>query len=110
MRPPTPSTSNVAPTSSGATSWTLRAKKLLRSFTRRSLGVVPEQGGHGRQEEPAAGDAREPAGDDREAKARQRGERSGFDVPQRRGARDLGELDAREPATHGVRSNGEQDR
>src|ERR1700693_3902035 len=110
MRPPTPSKSSVAPTSSGATSWTLRAKKLLRSFTRRSLRVVTEKSGHSRHEEPAAGDAREPTGDNREAQARPGGERPGLHVPERRGARDLGELNAREPASHRVRGHGQENR
>ena len=82
-------------------------EEALRSFTlAASLRVVAEKRGHGGDEEPAAGDAgQDPAGDDREAEARQRGERAGLEVPDRRSARDLGELDSREAAAHRVRAS-----
>src|SRR5438105_14830855 len=90
MRPPAPSTSNVTPIRSGATSWTLRAKKSRVSM---GLGVVANERREGEREERAAGDARHASGHDREAEARRRRERAGLQVPQRRGRRDLHELD-----------------
>src|SRR4029450_812150 len=123
-RPPPPSTSRVTPIRSGATSWTLRAKNAFeRPSAIRSrdcpsnailggtaLGVVSEQArnsGHDRDRADRAGDA---AGDDREAQARQRRDRAGLDVPDRRGARHLGELEALHPAAHPVGRPVEEDR
>src|SRR2546421_987931 len=100
MRPPTPSTSRVTPIRSGATSCTLRAKK-LRLSTR--AGVVTDECGKRQREQRAAGDARDTACDDREAEARCPRERSRLEIPQRRGRRDLHELDPRDPAEHVVR-------
>src|ERR1044072_6466614 len=88
MRPPPPSTSNVAPIRSGATSWTLRAKNSLPS-----AGVVTGEGRDGKGDQDGTDDAEEATGDDREAEARQRGDQSGLDVAERGRRRDLRELD-----------------
>src|SRR5436190_20290483 len=75
MRPPIPSTSSVTPISSGATSWTLRAKKSVPS-----TGVVADERGHSEGDEEGTGDAGEAARDDRQAQARERGDDAGLDV------------------------------
>src|SRR3954469_15950292 len=97
MRPPTPSTSRVTPIRSGATSWTLRAKKLRLSIRAR---VVTEERRERGCEGKAADDAREPSRDDRDAQAGRVGERAGFEVADRRRCRHLHELDAGDPAEH----------
>src|SRR5438105_7760601 len=105
MGPPTPSTSKVAPTSSGATSWTLRAKNSLPSAR-----VVADEGGDGKGDDDSTRHAREPTGDDREAQARQRGDHSRLDVPEGRGGRHLGELDPGDAPAEVVRRHRPEDR
>src|SRR3954464_15103534 len=72
IRPPTPSTSSVAPISAGATSCTLPAKASAGSAR-----VVVDEGGDGKGDHDGTDDAKQPAGDDREANARERGEQTG---------------------------------
>src|SRR5919205_426872 len=89
MRPPTPSTSSVTPIRSGATSWTLRAKKSVRSFR-----VVADERRDGKGDQDGTRDAGKTARDDREPDAGERGDEAGFDVAERGRRRDLRELDA----------------
>src|SRR5919204_3520910 len=95
MRPPTPSTRSVTPIRSGATSWTLRAKKL-----RLSTRVVTHERRKREREQRAANDARNSTGDDREAQARGVRECSRLEIPDRRRRRDLHELDPGHAAEH----------
>src|SRR3954469_2305385 len=98
MQPPTPSTSSVAPISSGATSWTLRAK--------RSVGrtrVVADERGDGKGDDHRTEDAGDSARADREAHARKRGHEPRLDIPERGRRRDLRELDPRDAAAERVR-------
>src|SRR3954470_14628526 len=88
--PPTPSTKRVAPIRSGATSWTLRAKK--SRFNIRP-GVVAEQGRNRGRKDHAADHARDASRDDREAQARHRCQRARLEIPERRRGGDLHELD-----------------
>src|SRR6266446_2351191 len=97
MRPPTPSTSSVTPIRSGATSWTLRAKKSRFSI---GLAVIAKQRRKGRRKEQAAGNARDATRHDREADARRRRKRARLEISQRRRGRDLHELDSRDTAEH----------
>src|SRR5919206_48683 len=105
IRPPTPSTSSVAPTSAGATSWTLRAKSSAGSAR-----VVAGEGGDGKGDQDRTHDAREAAGDDREAEARQRRDEAGLDVAERGGRGDLRELDPGDTAPQLVGRHRPQDR
>src|SRR5919202_4001063 len=88
MRPPTPSTSSVTPIRSGATSCTLRAKKL-----RLSIGVVADERRERQREQRTTDDAGHAARHDRQAQARGIRERSRLEVADRRCRRDLHELD-----------------
>src|SRR5919202_3412980 len=81
MRPPTPSTSSVTPIRSGATSWTLRAKKLRRSISAR---VVADERREREREQCTADDAGGAAGDDRKAQARRGRECTRLEVAERR--------------------------
>src|SRR5205823_10126101 len=105
MRPPMPSTRSVTPIRSGATSWTLRAKKSVRS-----TGVVADERGDCESDEEGTGDAGEPAGDDREAEAREGRDDPRLDVAEswRRG--DLRELDSRHAPADVIGSDGPEDR
>src|SRR5215212_5089527 len=103
MRPPTPSTSSVTPIRSGATSWTLRAKKLRLSM--RLRGVVAEERRKREREQRAADDAGGAARHDREAQARRVRERAGLEVAERRRSCHLHELDAGDAADHFARGD-----
>src|SRR5439155_3727030 len=112
MRPPTPSTSSVTPIKSGATSCTLRAKKLRLSTRPR---VVTDERRKREPEQSAAGHTRDAAGDDRKPEARRRRQCPGLEVSDRRRGRDLHELDPRDAPEHGARRDpvehhGAQDR
>src|SRR5262245_12628469 len=109
ISPPTPSHKSVTPIRSGATSWTLRAKKSRRSRCT-GLRVVADQGGDGEREDRGARDAEHAARDDGEPQARERGDDSGFEVAERRRARDLHELDSGQAAAERVRRQGQQHR
>src|SRR5215212_10200024 len=106
MRPPTPSTSSVTPIRSGATSWTLRAKKLRLSM--RLRGVVAEERRKREREQRAADDAGGAARHDREAQARRVRERAGLEVAERRRSCHLHELDAGDAAEHVARRDSVQ--
>src|SRR6266536_2124482 len=80
--PPTPSTRSVTPIRSGATSCTERAKK-SRGSRCTCAGVVAHQRGEREREQAAAQHADDPAGDDREAEARQRREHARLEVAER---------------------------
>src|SRR3954453_22354137 len=97
MVPPTSSTSNVAPISSGATSWTLRAKK-----SRVSIGapVVAKKRGERRREQETPCHTGDAARDDREPQAGNRRGGSGFEIPDRRGGCNLHEFDSRDSPQH----------
>src|SRR3954465_8810428 len=99
ITPPTPSTSRVAPISSGATSCTERAKKLR---DRRRLTPVLQQRRERSGEDKASDDAGETAGDDGGADARRGCERTGFEISERRRARHLRELDPDHPPAHRI--------
>src|SRR6266516_2781194 len=105
MRPPMPSTRSVTPIRSGATSWTLRAKKSVPS-----TGVVTDERGDGESDEEGTGDASEPAGDDREAEAGERREDAGLDVAERGRCGDLRELDSGHAPADVVGSDGPENR
>src|SRR5438034_7502179 len=105
MRPPMPSTRSVAPIRSGATSWTLRAKKSVRS-----TGVVADERGDGESDEEGTGGADEAAGDDREAEARQRRDDARLDVAERGRRGDLRELDPGHAPADVVGRDGPEDR
>ena len=108
-RPPTPSTSSVAPISSGATSWTLRAK--IHAAQRRRFDVVADEApGRNARAATVPTMRQDPARDDREAEARQRGDGAGLDVAERRRARDLRELDPGHAAAHRGRGRVQEDR
>src|SRR5439155_8559440 len=102
IRPPTPSTSSVAPISSGATSWTLRAKKSRFSMR---LRVVAEKRRKRSREEQAARNACDAPRNDREAEAGHRRERARFEVPERRRCGDLHELDPGDTTEHRLGSD-----
>src|SRR4051812_48484347 len=95
MRPPTPSTRSVTPIRSGATSWTLRAKKLRRSIVERPARVVADEGRECERNHRATDDAQQAARRDREAEARRVGQCARFQVADRWRSRDLHELDPR---------------
>src|SRR5947208_6539773 len=99
-----PSTSRTAPISSGATSWTLRAKKSVRSAR-----VVACEGRYGKGDQDGTRDASEAARDDREAQAGERGDDAGFDIAERGRRGDLGELDPREPSAERIRRDRPED-
>src|SRR5436190_23999950 len=101
MRPPTPSTSSVTPMRSGATSCTLRAKK-LRLSNRLARVVAGERREHERKD-PAAGHAEDAArgNRDREVGGVRKGAR--LEIADRRRRRHLHELDARDAPEHLVR-------
>src|ERR687888_1193691 len=105
MRPPIPSTSSVTPIRSGATSWTLRAKKSLPSAR-----VVADEGGDGKGDQEGTADAGEAARDDREADAGERGDDACLDVAECGGRGDLGELDSGHAAADVVRRHRPEDR
>src|SRR5438067_1507160 len=105
MRPPMPSTRSVTPIRWGATSWTLRAKKSVRS-----TGVVADERGYGESDEEGTGDAGEPAGDDREAEARERRQDACLDVAERGRRGDLRELDSGHAPADVVGGDGPEDR
>src|SRR6266568_5146992 len=112
MRPPIPSTSSVTPIKSGATSCTLRAKK-LRPSTRPC--VVTDERRKREPEQSAAGDTRDATRDDREPEARRRRQCPRLEVANRRRGRDLHELDPRDAPEHRARRDpvehhGAQDR
>src|SRR3954453_22550243 len=98
IRPPTPSTSSVVPIRSGATSWTLRAKKLRLSMRLRR--VVTDECRERETEQPAADHAGDPAGRDRDGEVRRARERAGLEVPDRRCSGDLHELDPGDATEH----------
>src|SRR5581483_5823199 len=102
--PPTPSTSSVTPIRSGATSCADRAKKL-----RASRGVISKEDGEKCRHDDRGHDAADAAGHDREAQARQLRDDARLEVPERRRARDLCELDAAEPSAHVVGRDREND-
>src|SRR5215831_17972568 len=101
MRPPTPSTSSVTPIRSGATSCTLRAKKLRLS--KRLARVVAGERREQDREHGAAGYAEDAARRDRNREVRRVGERARLEVADRGRRRDLHELDPRHSAEHLVR-------
>src|SRR4051812_41955053 len=101
MRPPTPSTSKVTPMRSGATSWTLRAKKLRLSNG--LARVVADERREDQREGSAADDAENAARRDRDRQVRGVCERSSLEVADRRRGGDLHELDPGNAAEHLVR-------
>src|SRR5437879_1240295 len=105
MRPPMPATRSVTPIRSGAMSWTLRAKKSVRS-----TGVVADEGGDGESDEEGTGDAGEAAGDDRQSEAGEGRDDPRLDIAQRGRRGDLRELDSGHAPTNVVGSDGPEDR
>src|SRR6187549_1888469 len=113
MRPPTPPTRRVTPMRSGATSWTLRAKKLRLSNG--LARVVTNERREDQREGSAADDAENASRRDRDRQVRRVCECSGLEVADRRRGGDLHELDPGNPAEHLVRRDpiehhGAQDR
>src|SRR5690242_11581294 len=101
MRPPTPSTSSVTPIRSGATSCTLRAKKLrLGNGLAR---VVTDERREQERERSAADNAENAARRDRNGEVGGVCQRTGLEVPDRWRRGDLHELDARDATEHRVR-------
>src|SRR5437868_1400214 len=97
MRPPTPSTSSVTPIRSGATSCTLRAKKLRLSTGPR---VVADERRKREPEQPATDHAGDASGRDGQPQARRARECSRLQVADRRRGGYLHELDAGDTAEH----------
>src|SRR5262245_2554458 len=112
IRPPARSTSNVTPIRSGATSWTLRAKKLRRNTLAR---VVLDKCWKRECEHSTPDDAQKPARHDREAQTGRVRQRTGFEIADGRRGGNLHELDPGDAPEHLVRRDpvqhhGAQDR
>src|SRR5436190_18497415 len=113
MRPPMPPTRRVTPIRSGATSWTLRAKKLRPSNG--LARVVPNERRGDQRKGSSTDDAEDAARRDRDGQVRRVCECSSLEVADRRRGGDLHELDPGNAAEHFVRRDaiehhGAQDR